>query len=169
MLEKIIHGIKFENLYETESEKNPEIMSTIEGNYRIARRVYQQLHIDTTELFAEFIRSLSSYEISDMNEDIKANGWGIKKINEVSDAQELMKIFQDFYSLTGRLLLSNNLLVVPDGDAPPEKLNMRHLYDLFKNTNSHGIVSLPFLGLIQYYLEENDQSLIKKCYFRTLL
>ena len=51
---------------------------------------------------------------------------------------------------------------MPDGDAPPEeKLSMRHLYDLFKNTNSHGIVSLPFLGLIHYYLEESDHSLIK--------
>ena len=51
---------------------------------------------------------------------------------------------------------------MPDRDAPPEeKLNMRHLYDLFKNTNLHGIASLPFLGLIQYYLEENDHSLIK--------
>ena len=54
-------------------------MSTIEGNYRIARRVYQQLHIDTAELFADFIRSLSSYELQDMDEDIRANGWGIKK------------------------------------------------------------------------------------------
>ena len=87
---------------------------------------------------------------------------GIEKISEVSDSQEMLKIFQDFYSLTGRLLLSNSLLVVPDGDAPPEeKLTMRHLYDLFKNTNSHGIVSLPFLGLIQFYLEENDNTLIK--------
>ena len=51
---------------------------------------------------------------------------------------------------------------MPDGDAPPEeKLNMRHLYEIFKNANSHGIVSLPFLGRIQYYLEENDQTLIK--------
>ena len=51
---------------------------------------------------------------------------------------------------------------MPDGDAPPEEnLNMRHLYEMFKNTNSHGIVSEPFLGLIQYYLEENDQTLIK--------
>ena len=97
-----------------------------------------------------------------MDEDIRANGWGIEKISEVSDSQEMLKIFQDFYSLTGRLPLSNSLLVVPDGDAPPEeKLNMRHLYDLFKNTNSHGIVSLPFLGLIQFYLEENDNTLIK--------
>ena len=76
---------------------------------------------------------------------------GNKKIGEVSDAQELMKIFQDLYTLTGRLPLSNGLLVLSDGDAPPEeKLNMKHLYDLFKNTKSHGIVFLPFLGLIQY-------------------
>ena len=137
-------------------------MYTVERNYRIGRRVYQQLYLDVAELFAQFIRSLSSSELQDFDEDISANGWGIKKISEVSDAQELIKIFQDFYSLTGRLLLSNSLLVVPDGDAPPEeKLNMRQLYDLFKNTNSHGLVSLPFLGLIQYYLEENDHSLTK--------
>ena len=43
-----------------------------------------------------------------------------------------MKIFQDFYALTGRLPLSNGLLVVPDGDASPgeNKLNMKQLYEL---------------------------------------
>ena len=166
LLEKIIHGVEFENLYATDSERKPEIMSTIERNYRIARRVYQQLYLDTAELFADFIRSLSSFEQQNLDEDMRANGWGIKKISEVSDGQEVLQIFQDFYSITGRLPLSNSLLVVPDGDAPPEeKLNMRHFYDLFKNTNSHGIVSMPFLGLIQYYLneenEENDHSLTK--------
>ena len=74
-----------------------------------------------------------------------------------------MNKFQTFYSLNGRLPLSNGLLVVPDGDAPPgeNKVNMKQLYELFKNTKSHGLVSLPFLGLIQYYLEKNDHSLIK--------
>ena len=162
LIEKIIYGTEFENQYATESERKPEILSTIERNYRIARRVYQQLHIDTSELFADFIRSLSTFEQQDLDEDIRANCWGIKKISEVSDSEEVLKIFQDFYSLTGRLPLSNSLLVVPDGDAPPdEKLNMKNFYELFKNTNSHGIVSSPFLGLIQYYLEENDQSLTK--------
>ena len=79
MLEKIIHIVEFENLHSTDSERKPEIMSTIEENYRIARRVYQQLHIDSAELFADFIRSLSSYKLQDMDEDIRANGWGIKK------------------------------------------------------------------------------------------
>ena len=48
--------------------------------------------------------------------------------------------------------MSNGQLVVPDGDALPgeNKRNMKQLYELFRNTNSHGIVSLPFLGLVQY-------------------
>ena len=98
-----------------------------------------------------------------MNNDIRANGWVIKKVTEVNEAEELMNIFQTFYSLNGRLPLSNGLLVVPDSDAPPgeNKVNMKQLYELFKNTKSHGLVSLPFLGLIQYYLEKNDHSLIK--------
>ena len=47
---------------------------------------------------------------------------------------------------------------------PKEKLNMRQLYDLFKNTNSHGLVSIPFLELIQYYLEDNDQTSTKNAF-----
>ena len=53
-------------------------MYTVEKNYRIARRVYQQLYLDVAELSAEFIRSLSSSELQDFDEDISANGWGIK-------------------------------------------------------------------------------------------
>ena len=56
-----IHVIEFENLYATDSERKPEIMSTIEGNYRIARRIYQQLHLHTAELFADFVRSLKCF------------------------------------------------------------------------------------------------------------
>ena len=95
-----------------------------------------------------------------MDHDIKANGWGIKKITDVNNAEDFMTIFQTFYQLTGRLPLSNGLLVIPDGDPPPggDRVNMKNLYEMFKHTNSHGLVSLPFLGLIQYYLE-------KKCFF----
>ena len=59
-------------------KKKPEILQIMEGNYRILKRVYQQLHIDVTELLSEFINSLSSYEIKDMDDNIKANEWGIK-------------------------------------------------------------------------------------------
>ena len=146
-----------------EVEKKPEIIETIESNYRIARRVYQQLYIDISVLFADFIRSMDSFEIHDMDNDIKANEWAIKKITDVNDAEDFMTIFQTFYQITGRLPLSNGLLIIPDGDAPPgeDRVNMKNLYELFRHTNSHGLVSLPFLGLIQYYLEKSNHSLIK--------
>ena len=146
-----------------EVEKKPEIIETIESNYRIARRVYQQLYIDISVLFAVFLRSMDSFEIHDMDNVIKANEWAIKKITDVNDAEDFMTIFQTFYQITGRLPLSNGLLIIPDGDAPPgeDRVNMKNLYELFRHTNSHGLVSLPFLGLIQYYLEKSDHSLIK--------
>ena len=77
LIEKIIHEVEFKSIYHSNPEKKPEIMSTIENSYRVVRRVYQQLHLDISELFADFIRSMSSYELHDMDEDIKANGWGI--------------------------------------------------------------------------------------------
>ena len=55
----------------------------------------------------------------------------------------MLKIFQDFYSLTGRLPLSNSQLVVPDEDAPPEeKLNMRHFYNLFLGHHLSSIIDI---------------------------
>lgn len=88
---------------------------------------------------------------------------GIKRIIDVKDAEDFVNIFQTFYQLTDRLPLSNGLLVIPHGDPPPgeKRVNMKSLYDMFKHTNSHGLVSLPFLGILQYYLEKNDFSMIQ--------
>ena len=142
----------------------PEIIETVESNYTVARRVYQQLWIDISELFAEFIRSISPLDLQDINEDVKSNGWGIKKITDVKNDQDFISIFQTFYQITGRLLLSNGLLVIPDGDPPSgeDKVNMKSLYDMFRHTNSDGLFYMLFLGILQYYFEKNDFSLIKK-------
>ena len=72
-----------------------------------------------SELFAEFIRSVPPIDLQDMDEHIKSNRWGIKKITDVENSLDLINIFQTFYQITGRLPLSNGLLVVPDGDPPP--------------------------------------------------
>ena len=52
-----------------------------------------------------------------------------------------------FYYLNGRFPLTNGLLIVPDGEVPEgrEKINLKQLYEMFKDTNSHGLVSLQFL------------------------
>ena len=64
--------------------------------------------MDISELFAEFIRSINLLDLQDMDEVIEGNGWGIKKITEIDNAEDFKNIFQTFYQLTGRLPLSNN-------------------------------------------------------------
>ena len=51
LIEKIIHGVEFENFNQANPEKNPEIVKTIESNYKVARRVYWNLYYDIAELF----------------------------------------------------------------------------------------------------------------------
>ena len=49
LIEKIIHGTEFQNLYNIMTEKKPEITETIEHNNEIARKVYQKLWIDISD------------------------------------------------------------------------------------------------------------------------
>ena len=40
LVEKIIHGVEYQNPYENSIEKKPEIIETVEKNYKIIIRVY---------------------------------------------------------------------------------------------------------------------------------
>ena len=42
-----------------------------------------------------------------MDDDLKANGWGVKSVLEVENAFDLLCIFQMFYHHKGRLPLTN--------------------------------------------------------------
>ena len=74
LVEKIIHGVEFENFYQANPEQKPKMIKTIESNYKVARRVYQNLYFDIAELFYEYIQSIDLYERQDIEEDIKING-----------------------------------------------------------------------------------------------
>ena len=60
LVEKIIHGVEFQNPYENSIEKKPEIIETVEKNYRIRRRVYQYLFTEIADIFLEYIHPLDS-------------------------------------------------------------------------------------------------------------
>ena len=106
--------------------------------------MYQYLYADIADIFIEYINSLDADEIQELDEDLKTNGWGAKTALEIENSFELLSIFQLFYYLNGRLPLANGLLVVPDGEVPDgkEKMNLENLYEMFKDKNSHGLVSL---------------------------
>ena len=73
-----------------------------------------------------------------------------------------MYFLQMFYCYNGRLPLTNGLLSVPDGEIPPgsEKISIKTLYEMFKDTKSHGLVSLQFLSALNIFFG-GDVSLSK--------
>ena len=71
LIEKIINFVAFQNPYMNSIEQKPEIIDNVETNYKIARRVYEDLYIDVNDFFQEFIRSLPPQDIQDMDDDIK--------------------------------------------------------------------------------------------------
>ena len=165
LVEKLIQVVEFRNAYENRFETKRQAIETMESNYKVARRVYQQLFYDITELFQEYFKSIDLHEQQDIEEDLKNVGWGtFENIRTIKDPLRLMSIFQDFYSYMGRLPNFNELLIVPNGDVPPqEKINSKNSYDLFKNTSSHEAVSVPFLGLLLHYFhQENKLGLVKQ-------
>ena len=147
MIEKIIHEIEFNNPCNISSEKKAEIIDTVGKNYRISRRVYQSLFVDIADSFIEYIHSLNVDEIQQLDDDLKANEWGTKSLLEIENAYEPLTIFQMFYYFNGRLCLTNGLLIIPDGGVPKgtEKINLKLLYEMFKDTESHRLVSIQFL------------------------
>ena len=94
-------------------------MLEIEKNYRLFRRVYQSLFVDTADIFIQYIYSLEPEEIKQLDDNIKTNWWGIESIVDIQNSFELLRIFQLVYYLNGRLPLTNGLLPVPDGETPP--------------------------------------------------
>ena len=130
-----------------QAKRSLNIIDTIEKNYKISRCVYQSLFIDVADSFIEYIHLLDVDEIQQLDYDLKANGWGTKSLREIENAYELLTIFQIFYYFNGSLPLTNGLLIVPVGETPEgtEKINLKLLYEMFKETKSHGSVSIQFL------------------------
>ena len=92
-----------------------------------------------------------------MDEDIKSNGWRVKSLLEIENAYDLLRIFQMLYHFNGRLPLTNELLIVPDGETSEgaEKISLKDLYETFQGTKSHGIVSLQFLCALDIFFDGN--------------
>ena len=143
-MEKIIDAVEFKNPYENSIDKKPEIIENVEKNFKIIIRLYQHLYADIVDIFFEYIHSLDSGEIQQLDDDIKTNGWGVINLLKIDNAFELLSNLQLFYHNNGRLPLTNGLLIVPDGEVPEgeEKINLNNLYEMFQSTKSHGLVSM---------------------------
>ena len=156
-IEKSMTKIESKNPYAIETEKEPEIMLEIQKNYRVCRRVYQSLFYEIAETFIQYINTLMTDEIEQLDANLRSNCWGVKSIVEVEDSIELLKLFQVFYYFNGRLPLTNGLLPIPDGETldGSEKKSLKTFYEVLKGVKSHGLVSVQFLSALHLFFGGN--------------
>ena len=127
-------------------------------NYRI--RLYQYLFIEIADTFMQHINTLSPDETDQLDGNIRSNGWGAQSVAEIENSLEFLRIFQMFYYFNRGLLLANGLLPVSDGEIPNrfEKISMETLYELFKDTKSHGLVFLQSLLALNLFFGGDIQT-----------
>ena len=117
LVQKIIHAVEFKHLHENSIEKTPEIIDTVENNYRIIRWIYQHLYADIADMFFEYIHSLDPHEIQQLDGDIKTIGYCVINLLEIDNALELLSNFQLFYHNNGIWPVTKGLLIVPDREV----------------------------------------------------
>ena len=78
--------------------------------------LYKSLFAEVADTFIQYINTLTTNEIEQLDNDLKANGLGVKSILGIGNSIELLCIFQMYYYYNGRgrLPLTNGLLSVPD-------------------------------------------------------
>ena len=116
-------------------------------NFRICRRVYQSLFVEVAITFIQYINMLMPNEIEQLGNDLKANS------ENSENSVELWVFFKCFFYCNGRFPLTNRLLSVSDGEIPPgsERISLKLLYEMLKDTKSRGLVSLQFYRHLTFF------------------
>ena len=89
--------------------------------------------------------------------------WGgggvVKSTVDIENSIDILCIYQMFYDYNGQLPLTNGLFLVPDGETPrgSEKISLKSLYEMLKDTKSHGLVSLQFLLALEMLVYQKIQ------------
>ena len=135
------------------------MIKDMEKNYRILRRVHGVLYTSVAENFQFYINSLDQAEIEEINTDFI--GSGLNYIQNVESATELLMLFDFFYFINGRYPATTAHTFIPRPELPMEvngeEINIKNLYEKFRWTNSHGLVSSQFLAALNIFFGGNPE------------
>ena len=132
-----------------------------EKNYRTCRRVYQTLFYEIAETFVQYINTLTADEIEQLDADLRSSDWGVKSIVQIEDCIELLSLFQLFHYLN--VMLSVNKWSLANSGRKNTRRFWKNvsktLYEMFKDTKSHGLASIQFLSALNLFFWPPKQTM----------
>ena len=121
--------------------------------YRLLRRVHHDMYTAIAENFKYHLSTLTQSEFEEIDSDIISSG--LNSLQNAETATELLMLFDFFYFGNGRFPTTGVHTFIPRADLPMEvigeELNIKNLYEKFKTTNSHALVSSHFLAVLNIF------------------
>ena len=105
-----------------------------------------------------YLGTLTQSEFGEINSDIISSG--LNSLQNVETATELLMLFDFFYFVNGRFPTGVHTFI-PRTDLPMEvsgeELNIKRLYEKFRMTNSHALVSSQFLAALNIFFDGDPE------------
>ena len=136
-------------------------------NYKILRRVHDDLYKDVAESFKYYFDNLNETDLDEIEADMVSSGLNSPK--NVQNARELLMLFDYFYFINERFPTTNEHTFVPRAKLPlevnGEELNIKKLYEKLRGSDSHGIVSSQFLAALFLFFNGGGEEKARSAHF----
>ena len=115
--------------------------------------MHNEICTSIAQNFQLYINSLEQSELEEIDVDFVSSG--LNSIQNVDSATELLMLFDFFYFVNGRFPTTTAHTFIPRADLPMEvdgeEINIKKIYEKFRGTNSHSLVSAQFLGALNIF------------------
>ena len=133
-------------------------------NYRLLRTIHHHdFYTAISENFQYYLGTLTQLYFEEIDSDIVSSG--LNSFRNVESATEHFNISNFFYFVNGRFPTATAYLFITRADLSMEvngeELNIKKLYQKFRTTNSHALVSSQFLAALNIFFGGNPE-LIRK-------
>ena len=160
LIESLIYKVEKEKDYYTiKTTEDSEMIQDMSKNYRLLRRIHHDLYTAIAENFKLYLSTLTQSEFDEIDSDIISSG--LNSIQNVETATELLMLFHIFYFVNGRFPTTGVHTFIPRADLSMEvngeELNIKKLYEKFRTTNSHALVSSQFLAVLNIFFGSDPE------------
>ena len=150
--------------------EDSEMLQTMTKNYKILRRVHNDLYKTVAENVKYYFDNLNETDSNEIEADMVSSGLNSPK--NVQNASELLMLLDYFHFINGRFPTTNEHTFVPRAKLPlevkGEELNINKLYEKFRGSDSHGIVCSQFLAALFLFFnggaEEKARNFLSEFY-----
>ena len=139
LIESLIYKTeKNKDYYKIKTTEDSKMIRDMTKNYKLLRTIHHDFYN-----FQYYLGTLTQSDFNDIDADIVASR--LNSLQNVDSAKELLMLFDFFYFANGKFPTTATHTL--NG----EELNIKKLYEKFRTTNSHALLSSQYLAALNIF------------------